>query len=134
MVTEGNTEIQEKVDHVISVPSSLPQVQADPHHDSPPAPGLPHGGPPGMRRGPAPKPGQVRDGGMRVVLQRVSRASVSIMGKVVGEIGQGLVLLVGFTEGDDGGPAPLDGREDPGPQGLLGRGGEDESLPEGCRG
>lgn len=37
---------------------------------------------------------------MRVVLQRVSRASVSISGKVVGEIGQGLALLVGFTEGD----------------------------------
>ena len=37
---------------------------------------------------------------MRVVLQRVSRASVSISGKVVGEIGQGLALLVGFTEED----------------------------------
>ena len=38
---------------------------------------------------------------MRVVLQRVSRASVSISGRVAGEIGEGLVLLVGFTEGDD---------------------------------
>jgi D-tyrosyl-tRNA(Tyr) deacylase len=37
---------------------------------------------------------------MRVVLQRVSRARVSISEKVVGEIGQGLALLVGFTEGD----------------------------------
>lgn len=37
---------------------------------------------------------------MRVVLQRVSRASVTISGRVVGEIGQGLALLVGFTEGD----------------------------------
>ena len=37
---------------------------------------------------------------MRVVLQRVSRASVTISGKVVGEIGQGLALLVCFTEGD----------------------------------
>ena len=37
---------------------------------------------------------------MRVVLQRVSRASVSISGRVAGEIGEGLVLLVGFTEGD----------------------------------
>jgi D-tyrosyl-tRNA(Tyr) deacylase len=37
---------------------------------------------------------------MRVVLQRVSRASVSIAGEVVGQIGSGLVLLVGFTEGD----------------------------------
>ncbi len=37
---------------------------------------------------------------MRVVLQRVSRASVSIEGRVVGEIGQGFCLLVGFTHGD----------------------------------
>ena len=37
---------------------------------------------------------------MRVVLQRVSEASVTISGEVVGEIGTGLVLLVGFTEGD----------------------------------
>ena len=38
---------------------------------------------------------------MRVVLQRASRGSVTIEGSVVGEIGLGLVLLVGFTEGDD---------------------------------
>jgi D-tyrosyl-tRNA(Tyr) deacylase len=38
---------------------------------------------------------------VRVVLQRVSEATVSIQGKVVGRIGSGLVLLVGFTEGDD---------------------------------
>lgn len=38
---------------------------------------------------------------MRVVLQRASRGSVTIAGSVVGEIGLGLVLLVGFTEGDD---------------------------------
>ena len=37
---------------------------------------------------------------MRVVLQRVSSGSVTIDGTVVGAIGQGLVLLVGFTEGD----------------------------------
>ncbi|NNM05949.1 MAG: D-tyrosyl-tRNA(Tyr) deacylase [Gemmatimonadetes bacterium] len=37
---------------------------------------------------------------MRVVLQRVSRASVSIEGQVVGEIDSGLVLLVGFTQDD----------------------------------
>lgn len=37
---------------------------------------------------------------MRVVLQRVSSGSVSIGGSVVGEIGAGLVLLVGFTDGD----------------------------------
>ena len=37
---------------------------------------------------------------MRVVLQRVSRGRVSIDGSVAGEIGPGLVLLVGFTEED----------------------------------
>ena len=37
---------------------------------------------------------------MRVVLQRVSSGSVSIKEEVAGEIGQGLVLLVGFTAGD----------------------------------
>ena len=37
---------------------------------------------------------------MRVVLQRVSSASVTVAGDVIGAIGAGLVLLVGFTEGD----------------------------------
>jgi D-tyrosyl-tRNA(Tyr) deacylase len=39
---------------------------------------------------------------MRVVLQRVSRASVTIEGRVAGEIGCGFCLLVGFTHGDTG--------------------------------
>jgi D-tyrosyl-tRNA(Tyr) deacylase len=38
---------------------------------------------------------------MRVVLQRASSGNVTIRGRLKGEIGQGLVLLVGFTEGDD---------------------------------
>ena len=37
---------------------------------------------------------------MRVLLQRVKQASVEIDGNVNGEIGQGLLLLVGFTEKD----------------------------------
>jgi D-aminoacyl-tRNA deacylase len=37
---------------------------------------------------------------MRVVLQRVSRASVTIGGKVAGAIDRGFCLLVGFTRGD----------------------------------
>lgn len=37
---------------------------------------------------------------MRVVLQRASRGEVRIDGHIVGRIGHGLVLLVGFTESD----------------------------------
>ena len=37
---------------------------------------------------------------MRVVLQRVSRARVTVDGEGVGEIGPGLLLLVGITTGD----------------------------------
>ena len=37
---------------------------------------------------------------MRVVLQRVSRARVTVEGRLTGEIGRGLLLLAGFTEGD----------------------------------
>lgn len=37
---------------------------------------------------------------MRVLLQRVKQASVEIDGNVNGEIGQGLLLLVGFIEND----------------------------------
>jgi D-tyrosyl-tRNA(Tyr) deacylase len=41
---------------------------------------------------------------MRVVLQRVSRASVSVQGSLRGEIGLGLLVLLGIAHGD--------GRED----------------------
>lgn len=43
---------------------------------------------------------------MRVVIQRVSRASVTVEGHVLGEIGTGLLVLVGFAPGD--GPSELD--------------------------
>jgi len=38
---------------------------------------------------------------MRIVLQRVSRAKVTVDGRVTGQIGRGLLLLAGFTEGDN---------------------------------
>jgi D-tyrosyl-tRNA(Tyr) deacylase len=38
---------------------------------------------------------------VRIVLQRVSRASVTVDGVVVGAIGHGVLLLVGVGEGDD---------------------------------
>jgi D-tyrosyl-tRNA(Tyr) deacylase len=37
---------------------------------------------------------------VRVVLQRVARASVRVDAHTIGEIGPGLLLLVGFREGD----------------------------------
>ena len=37
---------------------------------------------------------------MRVVLQRVSRARVSVDGEVVGEVGGGLLVLLGVAQGD----------------------------------
>ena len=40
---------------------------------------------------------------MRTVIQRVSRASVTVDGNTVGTIGAGLLVLVGFTPGDDQG-------------------------------
>ena len=42
----------------------------------------------------------VGDPAVRVVVQRVSRASVTVAGRPVGEIGRGLLVLAGFTGGD----------------------------------
>jgi D-aminoacyl-tRNA deacylase len=38
---------------------------------------------------------------MRLLIQRASRASVSVDGRVVSSIGPGLVILVGVGQGDD---------------------------------
>ena len=44
---------------------------------------------------------------MRILLQRVSRSGVSVNGKIVGEIGQGLNILVCVVEGDTASEAEL---------------------------
>lgn len=38
---------------------------------------------------------------MKVLVQRSGKSSVSVSSKVVGKIDSGLILFVGFTEGDD---------------------------------
>ena len=38
---------------------------------------------------------------MRAVIQRVSRASVTVDGKIVGQISKGLLVLLGVEQGDD---------------------------------
>ena len=38
---------------------------------------------------------------MKIVVQRVSQASVKVGGEIVGEISQGLLLLVGIEENDE---------------------------------
>ena len=38
---------------------------------------------------------------MRVIVQRVRQAAVSVQDQVIGEIGPGLVILIGITHGDD---------------------------------
>jgi len=42
---------------------------------------------------------------LRALVQRVTRASVSVDGRVVSEIGPGLLVLLGVTHGDEAGDA-----------------------------
>lgn len=62
---------------------------------------------------------------MKALLQRVSSASVTVNGDVVGAIGAGLLVLLGIDRGDDEGIADrlmdkvLDFRVFPDPQGKM---------------
>ena len=38
---------------------------------------------------------------MKLLIQRVSSAKVDVDGKTIGKIGQGILVMVGFTKGDD---------------------------------
>ncbi len=49
-----------------------------------------------------PHPGTGEDDGVRAVVTRVSEASVTVDGEVVGAIGEGLLALVGVGRDDDG--------------------------------
>lgn len=42
---------------------------------------------------------------MRALIQRVARAAVTVQGETLGEIGQGLVVLLGVAQGDGPGEA-----------------------------
>jgi D-aminoacyl-tRNA deacylase len=41
------------------------------------------------------------DSALKLVLQRVSSASVTVEGEVIGKIGEGLLILLGIEEGDN---------------------------------
>jgi len=43
---------------------------------------------------------------MRAVIQRVKEASVKVKGGIVGQIGQGLLVLLGISQGDTGADIP----------------------------
>ena len=65
---------------------------------------------------------------MKIVLQRVSRASVAVGGKTMGSIGRGYVALLGFGERDGDGPSGEGGRDG---HSLNGEGERDGGGPSG---
>src|SRR6185437_8817741 len=99
VVTEGDAGLAKLADQKIEVPETLDLL-------TPVLTVLPlqllvlHRRAAGLQRGPAAEPRQIGDGGVKVVVQRVSRAEVRIAGKSVGTIGAGFVVLVGFAPTD----------------------------------
>ncbi len=73
MATEGDEDIREAADHVLFVPPDAGAAVAHPGDRAAAVAGLPHRGAPRLRRGPAPQPGQVGDGGVAPASCRLSR-------------------------------------------------------------
>lgn len=48
-----------------------------------------------------PRCGGLRSGTMKAVIQRVTRASVTVNGKIISEIKSGLLILLGIEDADD---------------------------------
>ncbi|MCL4474381.1 MAG: D-aminoacyl-tRNA deacylase [Actinobacteria bacterium] len=73
---------------------------------------------------------------MKAVIQRVSRAKVSVGGAVKGEVGRGLLVLLGVAGGDDSGDAAFIAgkaarlRIFPDGQGLMNRSVAEPALAE----
>ena len=65
LVTEGDREVRAMADHLIVLPHSNELLVLDPGDGAPAIAGVSHRGAAGLRRGPAEKPGEVGDGGVR---------------------------------------------------------------------
>ena len=70
---------------------------------------------------------------MRVILQRVSQASVSVGDQVIAQIGSGLVLLVGISPDDQPEQARYLAEKIAVSAHLRGSGRKNEPLVIGCR-
>ena len=70
---------------------------------------------------------------MRAVVQRVSRAKVTVEGTVTGEIGAGLMILLGVGKEDNSVVAAGNGGKTGESEDFRRCGGENESVATGCK-